>query len=189
MIRQTISCDICGAEKKQTNHWFVAHVRGGELRFTAWSADRRLRGESKHLCGQTCLYKLVDDFIAATLTGRTQPVVPEAAPELIGASEARNRCGTVDAGFSSGSGCASRDLVSVKSCTPGPAPVLPVPAPALPVPVVAFAHAPELKESHRFAAATLVHDRPNYGSRQWCAESWERERQRNAALTQRRKSS
>ncbi|HET6207961.1 MAG TPA: hypothetical protein VFD98_14190, partial [Terracidiphilus sp.] len=72
MIRQAISCDICGAEKKQTNHWFVAYTHAGEFRVSGWSAQRRLRAGTKHLCGQTCLNKLLDEFIARTATARAQ---------------------------------------------------------------------------------------------------------------------
>jgi hypothetical protein len=67
VIRQAISCDICGAEKKQTNHWFVAYEQGGELRVSGWNSRNRTRPGSKHLCGQTCLHKLVDDFMARTI--------------------------------------------------------------------------------------------------------------------------
>jgi hypothetical protein len=70
VIRQAISCDICGTEKKQTNHWFVAYDQGGELRVSGWNSRNRLRPGSKHLCGQTCLHKLVDDFMAKTLAVR-----------------------------------------------------------------------------------------------------------------------
>ena len=70
MIRQAISCDICGTEKKLTNHWFVAYEASGELRVSGWSSRNRLRPGMKHLCGQTCLHKLVDDFMARTLTTR-----------------------------------------------------------------------------------------------------------------------
>ena len=62
MIRQAISCDICGSEKKQTNHWFVAYDQGGELRVSGWNSRNKLRPGSKHLCGQTCLHKLVDEL-------------------------------------------------------------------------------------------------------------------------------
>ncbi len=72
MIRQAISCDICGAEKKQTNHWFVAYTHAGELRVSGWGAQGKIRAGSKHLCGQTCLHKLVDEFIAGGATNRTQ---------------------------------------------------------------------------------------------------------------------
>jgi hypothetical protein len=72
VIRQAISCDICGAEKKQTNHWFVAHENAGELRVSGWNTRNRMRPGSKHLCGQTCLHKLVDDFMARDLAVRVQ---------------------------------------------------------------------------------------------------------------------
>src|ERR1017187_5864823 len=72
LIRQAISCDICGSEKKQTNHWFVAHDQGGELRVSGWNSRNRLRPGSKHLCGQTCLHKLVDEFMARCLQMRVQ---------------------------------------------------------------------------------------------------------------------
>ena len=34
---------------------------------SGWSSRNRLRPGSKHLCGQTCLHKLVDDFMAKLL--------------------------------------------------------------------------------------------------------------------------
>jgi len=75
VIRQAISCDICGTEKKQTNHWFVAYDQGGELRVSGWSSRNRLRPGAKHLCGQICLHKLVDDFMAKTLAVRAPSTV------------------------------------------------------------------------------------------------------------------
>ena len=73
MIRQAISCDICGSEKKQTNHWFVAYDQGGELRLSGWSSRNKLRPGTKHLCGQTCLHKLVDEFMARILAQKPAP--------------------------------------------------------------------------------------------------------------------
>jgi hypothetical protein len=67
VIRQAITCDICASEKKQTNHWFVAYEQGGELRVSGWCSRNRQRPGAKHLCGQTCLHKLVDDFMARTI--------------------------------------------------------------------------------------------------------------------------
>jgi len=78
VIRQAISCDICGAEKRQTNHWFVAYEQAGELRVSGWTSRRRLHTGTKHLCGQTCLHKLVDDFIAKSMASH-----PRAAGEEI----------------------------------------------------------------------------------------------------------
>ena len=54
-----------------TNHWFVAHEEGGELRISAWKGRNRLRSAARHLCGHKCLHKLVDDFTAKSLNLRT----------------------------------------------------------------------------------------------------------------------
>lgn len=72
MIRQAISCDICGNEKRQTNHWFVAYEHAGELRVSGWNSRARSKTGTKHLCGQTCLHKLVDEFIARAEVARPQ---------------------------------------------------------------------------------------------------------------------
>ncbi len=70
MIRQAISCDICGRDKQQTNHWFVAYEHGQELRISGWNSQARMSLKANHLCGQTCLHKLVDDFMARTIAVR-----------------------------------------------------------------------------------------------------------------------
>jgi hypothetical protein len=43
VIRQAICCDICGAEKKQANHWFMAYDQNGELRVSGWNSRNRLQ--------------------------------------------------------------------------------------------------------------------------------------------------
>ncbi len=75
MIRQAISCDICGTEMLNANHWFVANDRGLELRISAWSARNRIKAGVRHLCGHKCLHKLVDDFMARTLGARASASV------------------------------------------------------------------------------------------------------------------
>lgn len=78
LIRQAISCDICGAEKRQTNHWFVAYEQSRELRVSGWTSRRRTRPGSMRLCGQTGLPKLVDDFMAGSIAVR--PAIADAEP-------------------------------------------------------------------------------------------------------------
>ena len=82
MIRQAISCDICATEKRQTNHWFVAYEQGGELRVSGWSSRHKSRPGSKHLCGQTCLHKLVDEFMAKALAVRARRPPDEPVEEV-----------------------------------------------------------------------------------------------------------
>lgn len=181
MIRQAISCDICGAEKKQTNHWFVAHTHAGELRITGWSANDRLRAKSKHLCGQTCLHKLVDDFIASTLTARPQPAAPEPGemdPQFVAG----------DASLTSPSAYARPALMSADLEAIAAIPRL---MPVLPPAVTAIAQARDHEQLQPVAVAPLSEDARTFGSHQWRAEAWERERERerHAPLSLRRKSS
>jgi hypothetical protein len=82
VIRQAISCDICGRDKQQTNHWFVAYEHGAELRIAGWSSQARLRTSAKHLCGQTCLHKLVEDYMARTLATRSALPIAERDEEM-----------------------------------------------------------------------------------------------------------
>jgi hypothetical protein len=166
MIRQTISCDICGAEKKQTNHWFVAYTHAGELRVSGWGAQGKIRTGSKHLCGQTCLHKLVDEFIAGGATSRMQ--APEAEP-MTGADTSLT--------------CSAEYMKPV--CSPPGLPAAAMPA------VIAIASTRSIQEPRPAAAAPMGEDAPNFSSRRWRAEAWERERERerHSGLAVRRKSS
>lgn len=71
VICQVISCDICGAEKGQTNHWFVCYEQSGELRVGGWNSRHLLCPGTKQLCGESCLHKLVSEFLAKSLPART----------------------------------------------------------------------------------------------------------------------
>jgi hypothetical protein len=166
VIRQAISCDICGSEKKQTNHWFVTHELGGELRVTGWNSRNRLRPGSKHLCGQTCLHKLVDEFMARTLAVRPQQAVgddPGVVEEQVLATDASL---TSDAAY-----------VEVESS----ARLVSAPEPALPQrpPSRAQAELHAMPARVQVAAPMLVPEAPpRNASRNVRAEAWERERER-----------
>lgn len=85
MIRQAINCDMCGAEKlNSASHWFVADERDGELRLRAWGASKGSQKSLKHVCGQKCVQRLMDNFTAAILAGtHAGKNVKEAEPEKI----------------------------------------------------------------------------------------------------------
>ena len=156
VIRQAISCDICGAEKKQTNHWFVAYEHGDELRLCGWNSRVRKRPGSMHLCGQKCLHKLVDDFMARALAVRQQPVEAEAAaPAAL--------TDTSLTGQSARAATASR----VEFVAP---------------PLPAFRAQPELVSlggrAEAAEPAPALDEPPRFASRNWRAEAWERERER-----------
>jgi len=64
VIRQAISCDVCGTEMLSANHWFIAREHGTELRISIWNAQVRFASSARHLCGHKCLHKFLDDFLA-----------------------------------------------------------------------------------------------------------------------------
>jgi hypothetical protein len=171
VIRQAISCDICGTEKKQTNYWFVAYDQGGELRISGWNARNRLRPGSKHLCGQTCLHKLVDEFMARSLQARPHPAAADADPDQLLAST----------NASLTSGAAYLEVESSARLVTPPAPALPMRTVTKPlVELVAMPARPPASEPLPRAEET-----PVYMSRQWRAEAWEREREREMRSAER----
>ncbi len=174
MIRQAISCDFCGTEKRQTNHWFVAYEQANELRVSGWTSRHRLRADAKHLCGQTCLHKLVDEFMAKSIASRVKPVIEE--------EEAESPLG--DASLTSAVAFAEYDEVaSTARLIPAPPKTL-VPVPDRPRPatraktgVVAM---PSRPQSQAAAPVSLppIPAESQFSSRTWHAEAWQRERAR-----------
>jgi hypothetical protein len=192
VIRQAISCDICGTEKKQTNHWFVACEQSGELRVSGWNSRNRLRPGSKHLCGQTCLHKLVDDFLAKTLTARAPRVAAlEAEDEFIEQAVGQDTSLTSNGAY--------QEVESSARLIPTPVPILPVRpmvAASAVAPAAAAAARPALRASMELVASpprprveeipAPVDESPHYASRNWRAAAWERERERESRSVERR---
>jgi hypothetical protein len=187
VIRQAISCDICASEKKQTNHWFVAYEQGGELRVGGWNSRNRLRPGSKHLCGQTCLHKLMDELMAKSIAQRP---LSSAASEVHEHEE--DRPARTDTSLTSEAAHVEFES-SARLVTPvaNPIPVASAPVAALP-PVAAIRpqtdvlampakiHVEARKE------ATNSGDEARFASASWRAEAWEREREREMRAVERR---
>ncbi len=174
MIRQAISCDVCGAEKKQTNHWFVASEQGGELRVSGWNSRNRLRAGSKHLCGQTCMHKLVDEFTARTIAAR---ISPAADPDAVSAD--------ADASLTSP---AAYSEVESSARIIAPAERPPVLTRSLaPAASSVVAMQPRLVAEAPLPAADSIppEESAGYSSRRWRAEAWERERNRELRAVER----
>jgi len=161
MIRQAISCDVCGTEKRLTNHWFVAYEHAGELRLSGWSSSRRLRAESKHLCGQTCLHKLVDEFMARSLASPVKLAADEVSADEV-------RCDT-----SLTSVAAYAEAESAARLT-APAALVPTALACHPqTETITLPSTPSLAEP-----APILPETPRHSSRTWRTEAWERERER-----------
>jgi hypothetical protein len=187
VIRQAISCDICGAEKKQTNHWFVASEHGGELRVSGWNSRNRMRPGSKHLCGQTCLHKLVDDFMARDVAARMQRGAMDEG-------EMEARVAGTDASLTSDA--AYVEIESSARLLPSVTPNLPK---RLPVRVGTDGSSPaglraELlampgrlhAEGPALPAVSPTEEPPSYRSRNLRAKAWDREREREMRAVERR---
>ena len=170
MIRQAISCDICGTEKRQTNHWFVAYEQGGELRVSGWGSGRRLRAESKHLCGQTCLHKLVDEFMARSIASPAKSAADE--NETVPA----HGCDT-----SLTSPEAYPEIESAARLIPA---IVPVPAAPARVPQMEIVAMPSQMKPAELRLTTPEPQR--YPSRTWRTEAWERERERELRANENR---
>ena len=163
MIRQAISCDVCASEKRQTNHWFVAYEQGGELRLSGWQSRNRLRPGTKHLCGQTCLHKLVDEFMAKAIASRPQTCASSSV-------EAEVEAAKTDTSLTSNAAYGEVDS-SARLIVP-PVSKVPIPAPRLQAELVAM---PGRILPERLVAPP---EEPRFASRSWRAEAWERERER-----------
>lgn len=67
--KEVFTCDVCGEERKEANHWFVslrvtacAASIVPQITFYRWPNLADLSG-TKHLCGQVCAHKLLDEFM------------------------------------------------------------------------------------------------------------------------------
>jgi hypothetical protein len=181
VIRQSISCDVCGTEKKQSNHWFVAHEQAGELRLSGWSSRYRSRAGSKHLCGHTCLHKLVDDFMVRSQASRAQDATPESAEATapVPASGAPHAASTDTSLTADAAHLPFESSARLLTPTPLPAkrPVAAVTAGPIPVPNQVRVEGIQ---------ALPVEGASFQASRSFPAEAWQRERERELRSANRR---
>lgn len=72
MIRTVVSCDACGTDKKETNHWWVLWI--DEAGFHA-DRLRTVEGDLpvKHACGSGCANKM---FMRWMATGKMEAEKP-----------------------------------------------------------------------------------------------------------------
>jgi hypothetical protein len=80
MIRHTISCDLCGAQKREANHWFIAYQESGELHVSNWASPHLFRPGTKHLCGENCLHKLLSTFLVHAVQVQSPQISPSSIP-------------------------------------------------------------------------------------------------------------
>ena len=54
------TCDVCGAERQESNHWFMWQ---GDITFEKWSEDLADTEEWGHLCGIGCATKKLSEVL------------------------------------------------------------------------------------------------------------------------------
>lgn len=66
MASQTrILCDVCGAEKKEQNHWFRCDFTIADgIKFERWNYDEPIRNlhSEFHLCGSECCQRKLAEW-------------------------------------------------------------------------------------------------------------------------------
>ncbi len=141
---------------------------------SGWNSRNRMRPGSKHLCGQTCLHKLVDDFMARDLAARAQASVADEA-------DVEEQAGSTDASLTSDA--AYVETMSSARLVTQPAPVLPQQIP-MKAGVGLVAMPGRLQTA--VPAPLPPEETPGYASRNWRAEAWDRERERELRALERR---
>ena len=86
---ESFTCDICGAQKRETNHWWLlttatllvnsdgmpAPKEVRELRISQWCDELAINDQAKHACGQGCAQKLLERWMATgSLDAPRRPV-------------------------------------------------------------------------------------------------------------------
>jgi hypothetical protein len=66
MSQQTVfTCDGCGVQKKDANHWFRMGTFGGcQLALNYWQ-EGSVVDDEKHYCGAACVLKAVSEFLGS----------------------------------------------------------------------------------------------------------------------------
>lgn len=66
--KKVYECDQCKAQKKDTNHWLLAFVNNKqEIKFMPWNNDFFDSHDVKHLCGEQCATKELNQWLADRL--------------------------------------------------------------------------------------------------------------------------
>ena len=78
-------CDMCGAVRGATNHWFMVGSLPGAIVVKRWESSKFASAQI-HLCGQKCVHALLDRWLT---TGSLSPIQPASVPDAMGDSTER----------------------------------------------------------------------------------------------------
>jgi hypothetical protein len=163
LIRQVISCDICGERRRSRPITGLSPASRKEncapadgTRACAW-----VPGPSTCM-GKTCLHKLVDQFVARNLASRT---ATEGAIETRPVTNSSLTSKTACVECKTDTSVTSRAVAVVSAKLTG-----------VPVPMVLPIQSAVPADEPRALPGPLIENVPNHASRRWRAEAGERER-------------
>jgi hypothetical protein len=75
-VKPTYVCDVCGAIRKDADHWFLAwSIANGRMTLAPWdvpqSPGHRNQPHTKHLCGRECLHSIIGKWVEESKRGRS----------------------------------------------------------------------------------------------------------------------
>ena len=73
-VTKKYSCDVCGAERKEANHWFLVYApldTTKSIFITAFSFANAEREEAINICGESCLHKWISSNLYLLLPAVT----------------------------------------------------------------------------------------------------------------------
>ena len=57
----TFICDVCGMQKKDTNHWWLLFIHADSIGLFKWEAQSK--EDALHLCSESCAVKKISEFM------------------------------------------------------------------------------------------------------------------------------
>ena len=75
MVRNVVCCDVCGAEKGATNHWWASWIdrESGEF-CSAKLSEKTMNNRNSHACGSVCNGKFHQRWMATGTLEMEKPV-------------------------------------------------------------------------------------------------------------------
>jgi hypothetical protein len=64
----TWACDVCGMQKKETNHWFLilpVFKEGKSFTIAPWDNENATVSSVLHVCGEACVQKKVAELLVS----------------------------------------------------------------------------------------------------------------------------
>jgi hypothetical protein len=62
--KEIVTCDGCGAERKEANHWWSIAIKGYTLGVTPFTNSDILDGKRYDFCGEACVHKFIGEFLS-----------------------------------------------------------------------------------------------------------------------------